>query len=258
MYFDGVIVLDKETGAPYYLHVVSSDYVRDSPDISDECFEDGSLLARHWYGRVGLAGDPAPTYRILTPEKLAENFVLSKFELGWMNYPEGAYYLLSSSERSVRKCHRADRIRAESLYMSVLRSYYDKLLIQHDREDTDRESLDKRLRAVHESLRKFEPARKVGGYFVSQVNGTLGNPFYPELGEGLSTILGKKPKVASVALSREFALSLCNEFHTTSCGLYFHRKVVGFVDEQCPKVFKSMSGINPHLRRSFGIEGELV
>lgn len=259
MYFDGILVTGKATGVTRVVSVMGRDHVQAYPKKSASCYEGGDLLRRHWYVGIKKQVDEE-VFKIITPEQLVDQYNIAKFPLGWMNYPKGAFYLSSPTERSVRKGHRYDRIRASCVYDQALRAQYNKLTAQYDRsgDKRQRRELEKKLEAVHACLRGHTVDRLGHEYFVSQVIGSLGNPEYPSLGEALERLLVDKPDVPSLALSREFALSLCSEFHTNSVGVYFNMKMVGFASKEGIKLFPAFKGLLPHLSRSLGITGELA
>lgn len=259
MYFEGILVAGKTTGVTRVVGILNADHARMYPDKSKSCYQGGELLRRHWY--VGLkktANDDF--FKIITPEQLVEQYNIAKFPLGWMNYPKGAFYLSSPTERSVRKGHRYDRIRVTCVYDQALRAQYNKLTAQYDRSGDvqSRREIEEKLNAVHKCLRDNTVDRLGHEYFVSEVIGSLGCPEYPQLKEALDRLLVPKPDVPAIALSREFALSLCSEFHTNSVGLYFNMKMIGFANRDGIKVFPAFEGLLPHLSRSLGVTGEIA
>lgn len=264
MYFEGVIAIDKETELPVVLEVRNRDdiYAADYYESSPEAFNEEKELKRSPFYIIAslLRHERSTAPKLYTPSMVLDNLRIGKFPLGWFNYPSGAMYLSSRSERSVRKGYCPARIKYYNPYVEQLEARYSELALKVERNENEEfdEDMFRQLDNLRNIINMYQPNYLNTHSMLSKVRGSILRPSYPTFEEAHEVLAQPNPEVPSLALSREFCLTITRHFNNGNAALVYHKKTVGAMLDSRLMLFESFDDLLPQLERSTGIQGELM
>lgn len=192
----------------------------------------------------------------LRPKEFFDNYLVGKFSLGWVNFKHGskfvARYLSARPGRRMRKGYISDELEWESPYEAAVSSTITSITRTAKLPTENREEALQKIIAQTDMYKRH--LRSLVFRSSNILDTIMGSVRFPQMFTVDEVIdnFSSEPTKSGMAMTPAIAACINTNFFQNCAGLYYHRKLVGYVSSEF-HLFQPFEHLIPEFERDLGI-----